>query len=315
MRAKMRKYDSENFAESCVPADRMDLSKVKLHPIGERINKVSVKDFPNPESEVGPFRNEDLDRLAQRLVESYKNKKKVIAMLGAHVIKCGLSLYTIDLMERKVIKHVALNGAGAIHDFEIALIGATSEYVEQNLIDGSFGMAKETGVINEIVKESHEGFGASVGKYIEDHLEYKKFSILANAYRLKIPATVHVAIGTDIIHQHPNFDGAAAGRASYEDFKIFATSVSELEEGVILNVGSAVILPEVFLKALSTVRNLRYRVNKFTAANLDMINHYRPRVNVVERPTSGGGEGFNIIERHERTIPYLYKKIVENLDS
>lgn len=324
---KTDKYGSQNFEESSGsvdsrnPADRVDVSRVKLHSIRERRNKVSVRDFLNPESEAdrfrsaGSFRSEDLDELAVRIVESHRKGKKIIVMLGAHVIKCGLSLYIIDLMEKRVITHVALNGAGAIHDFEIALIGATSESVEKNLIDGSFGMARETGTINDIVNESHSGFGESVGKYVEDNLEYKKFSILANAYRLGIPATVHVAIGTDIIHQHPNFNGASTGRASYKDFRILASSVSDLQHGVILNIGSAVILPEVFLKTLSIVKNLGYRVTEFTAANLDMIDHYRPRVNVVERPTSAGGRGFIVIERHEKTIPYLHGKIVENISS
>lgn len=306
-------YYRSNPIEKMSEYRRIDLKKVKLYSISERMNRVSIKDFVNPESEIGPFEDEDLDRLAERIVESYRSGKKVILMSGAHLIKCGLSLYIIELMKKKIITHLALNGAGAIHDFEIAFIGATSEYVEQNLADGSFGMAKETGIINEIVKKSRSGFGESVGRYIEENLEHRRFSILGNAYRLKIPATVHVAIGTDIIHQHPNFDGAATGRASYEDFRIFVASVSELEGGVIINVGSAVILPEVFLKALSTARNLGCTVSKFTAANLDMIDHYRPRVNVVERPTAEGGKGFNIIERHEKTIPYLYKKVTERL--
>jgi deoxyhypusine synthase len=197
----------------------IDLQKVRLYPIRERVNKVSVSDFLDPESEIGPFRSRDLERLGQKIVESHKRKGQIIAMLGAHVIKCGLSLYVVDLMQRGVITHVALNGAGAIHDFEIGLIGATSEHVEGSLTDGSFGMAKETGTINEIVKNSRVGFGHTVGEYIEKNLKYRRYSILANAYRFGLPATVHVAIGTDIIHQHPNFDGAATGKATYDDFK------------------------------------------------------------------------------------------------
>jgi deoxyhypusine synthase len=313
-------HGSADFLQSNGSADRIDFRKVKLHPIRQRTHKVSLKDFLNPQSKqerdlLADYRNESLDELAQSIVEAHRNKKKTITMLGAHVIKCGLSRYIIHLMERGIITHVALNGAGAIHDFEVALIGATSEYVEKNLVDGSFGMARETGEINEIVRRTDGGFGESVGRYVQDNLEFKKFSILANAYRLGIPVTVHVAIGTDIIHQHPNFDGASTGRASYRDFKILVSSVAELEKGVVLNIGSAVILPEVFLKALSVAKNLGYSVSRFTAANLDMIDHYRPRVNVVERPTSQGGRGFVILGRHEKTIPYLYQQIVKTLTS
>jgi len=317
---KTDKCGSDASSESHRSADRIDLTRVKLHPIGERRHKVSLKDFLTPESKVerhrlADYRNESLDELAETIAETHRNKKKTITMLGAHVIKCGLSLYVIRLMERGIITHVALNGAGAIHDFEVALIGATSEYVEKNLVDGSFGMARETGKINEIINGTDGGFGESVGRYVQDNLEFKQFSILANAYRLGIPVTVHVAIGTDIIHQHPNFDGASTGRASYRDFTILASSVANLDKGVVLNIGSAVVLPEVFLKALSVAKNLGYSVSTFTAANLDMIDHYRPRVNVVERPTSHGGRGFVILGRHERTIPYLYQQIMRALSS
>ncbi|KPJ50563.1 hypothetical protein AMJ40_02590 [candidate division TA06 bacterium DG_26] len=292
---------------------KFDPKRVKLHPIRERRYKISVDDFVRLDSCVSPFASKTLDRLAERIAKGHRERRIIIAMLGAHVIKCGLSLFIIDLLERKIISHVALNGAGAIHDFEIGLIGATSEYVEETLVDGSFGMAQETGIINDIVRLQSDGFGASVGKYIEENLAHRRFSILANAYRLRIPATVHVAIGTDIIHQHPNFDGAATGRATYEDFKIFVSSVTQLEGGVILNIGSAVMLPEVFLKAFSIARNLGHQITTLTAANLDMIDHYRPRVNVLERPAKGRGEKLNVIERHEKTIPYLYRRVLEKL--
>ncbi|MBS3096375.1 hypothetical protein J4480_02940, partial [Candidatus Woesearchaeota archaeon] len=241
---------------------------------------------------------------------------QIILMMGAHVIKVGMSLLVIDLMKKRIITHVAMNGAGPIHDFELALIGETSEYVEQTIEDGTFGMIEETGsILNEAIKEgakNNYGMGYAVGKKINDlNLPNKGYSILYNAYKLNIPVTVHAAIGTDIIHQHPNCDGAAVGKTSYQDFKIFAESVSRLEDGVILNVGCAVILPEVFLKALTIARNLGYKVENITAANFDMINHYRPRENVVQRPTSLGGKGFIIIERHEKTIPTLHRKIVD----
>ena len=218
-------------------------------------------------------------------------------------------------MKKGIIKHIAMNGAGPIHDFELALIGETSEYVEDTIEDGTFGMIEETGkILNEAIKEGAKnnfGFGYSIGKKISDlNLPNKEYSILYNAYKLKVPITVHVAIGTDIIHQHPNCDGASIGKTTYHDFRLMAESVSKLESGVIINAGSAVILPEVFLKALTITRNLGYKVENITAANLDMINHYRPRENVVTRPTSLGGKGYNIIERHEKTIPTLHRKIV-----
>ena len=239
-------------------------------------------------------------------------------MTGAHVIKVGMSLLIIDLMKKGVIKHIAMNGAFPIHDFELALIGETSEYVERAIEDGTFGMVEETGrILNEAIKEgakNNEGMGYSIGKKISDlNLPNKEYSILYNAYKLKIPVTVHVAIGTDIIHQHPSCDGAAVGQTSYHDFKIFAESVSKLENGVILNIGCAVILPEVFLKALTIARNLGCKVENITTANLDMIDHYRPRENVVHRPTSLGGKGFIIIEKHEKTIQTLHRKIVESI--
>src|SRR3989338_5253062 len=260
----------------------------------------------------------DFNELVNKIINSYKNNKQIILMIGAHVMKVGMSLLIIDLMKKGIIKHIAMNGAGPIHDFELALIGETSEYVENTIEDGTFGMIEETGkILNEAIKEGAEndfGYGYSIGKKISDlNLKNKECSVLYNAYKLNIPVTVHVAIGTDIIHQHPSCDGAAIGKTSYKDFKIFAESVSKLEEGVILNLGSAVILPEVFLKALTVARNLGYKVEKITAANFDMNNHYRPRENVVTRPTSLGGRGFIIIGRHEHTIPTFHRLLVSGI--
>ena len=296
----------------------LDFSKIKTISIKERKNKVNLSNLIKPENSKVLFNSKEFNELVERIISAHKNKKQIILMMGAHVIKTGMSLLVIDLMEKNVLKHIAMNGAGPIHDFELALIGETSEYVEQTVEDGTFGMIEETGrMLNDAIKDGAKnnlGMGHAVGKKIDElNLKNKEYSILWNAYKLNIPATVHAAIGTDIIHQHPNCDGAAIGKTSYQDFKIFAESVSRLDEGAILNAGCAVILPEVFLKALTIARNLGFKVEKITAANLDMIDHYRPRENVVKRPTSLGGEGFMIIEKHEKTIPTLHRKIVNNI--
>lgn len=296
----------------------LDFSKIKTIPIKERKNKVKLSDLIKPEDSKIFFKSKDFDDLIDRIIKSHKNKKQIIFMIGAHVIKVGMSLLIIDLMKKGIINHIAMNGACPIHDFELALIGETSEYVERTIEDGTFGMIEETGrflneAINDGAKKSY-GMGYAIGKKIYDlNLPNKEYSILYNAYKLRIPVTVHVAIGTDIIHQHPSCDGASIGKTSYQDFKSFAESVSKLEDGVILNIGSSVILPEVFLKALTIARNLGYKVEKITAANFDMIDHYRPRENVVHRPTSLGGKGFIIIERHEKTIPSMHRKVINNL--
>jgi len=298
--------------------EMLDFSKIKTIPIKERKNKVKLSDLIEPENSEIKINSKELDELAERIVLAYKNKKQVILMMGAHVIKVGMSLLIIDLIKKNVIKHIAMNGAGPIHDFELALAGETSEYVEKTIENGTFGMAEETGrILNEAIKEgakNNYGMGYVMGKKISDlNLPNKEYSILYNAYKLKVPVTVHVAIGTDIIHQHPSCDGASVGKTTYNDFKIFAESASRLEKGVILNVGSSVILPEIFLKALTIARNLGFKVENFTAANLDMIDQYRPRENVVQRPTSLGGKGFMIIEKHEKTIPTLHRKIVDKI--
>ncbi len=297
----------------------LDFNKIKTISIKQRKNKVKLSDLVKPENSKVLMDSIELNDLVYRIINAHVRGKQIILMMGAHVIKVGMSLLIIDLMRKGVITHIAMNGAGPIHDFELALIGETSEYVEKTIEDGTFGMIEETGkILNEAIKEgakSNYGMGYSIGKKINDlNLPNKEDSILYNAYKLSIPVTVHVAIGTDIIHQHPSCDGAAMGKTSYQDFKIFAESVSKLEEGVILNIGCAVILPEVFLKALTIARNLGYKVKKITAANFDMNNHYRPRENVVTRPTSLGGHGFTIIERHEKTIPTLHRLIINKME-
>ena len=296
----------------------LDFSKIKTISIKQRKNKVNLNDLIKPENSKMLINSKDFDELVDRIITAHKNNKQIIFMIGAHVIKVGMSLLIIDLMKKGVIKHIAMNGAGPIHDFELALIGETSEYVENTIEDGTFGMIEETGrILNEAIKEgvkNNNGMGYAIGKKINDlNLPNDEYSILYNAYKLNIPVTVHVAIGTDIIHQHPTCDGAAIGKTTYQDFKLFSESVSKLEDGVILNIGCAVVLPEVFLKALTIARNLGFKVENITAANFDMMDHYRPRENVVKRPTSLGGEGYIIIEKHEKTIPTLHRKIVDNI--
>jgi hypothetical protein len=239
--------------------------------------------------------------------------------MGAHVIKVGLSPVIIDLMKRGLITAVALNGAGIIHDFELALAGCTSEDVAQSLASGQFGMAKETGeCLNEAVQEGANeeiGLGLAVGRMIhEKKLPYSDISILAEGYRLNIPVTVHVAFGTDIIHLHPSFDSAKTGKATYRDFQIFASVISSLQGGIYLNIGSAVIMPEVFLKAITLVRNLGYNVDNFTTVNIDFLSHYRPMTNVVRRPTADTGKGYNLIGHHELILPLIAAGVIETID-
>lgn len=252
----------------------------------------------------------DLRSLAADIVQARRRGRPVILMMGAHPIKCGLGPVLIDLMERGLITCLSLNGAGAIHDFEMAMWGRTSEDVARGLEDGSFGMARETAdLINGAVIQGDAqdlGFGESLGLMLsEERAPHRKLSLLAACRRLGIPATVHIAVGTDIVHQHPSFDGAAAGRASHRDFRILAHQVSKLSGGVVINLGSTVILPEVFLKALTVARNLGGRAKSFTAANFDMVQHYRPNVNVVQRPTAGGGRGYSFTGHHEIMVPLL----------
>jgi hypothetical protein len=240
--------------------------------------------------------------------------------MGAHVIKCGLSPLIIELMKKRVISAIAFNGACSIHDFEIAFIGETSEDVSENILKGVFGMVKESPeMINQAIRKCKDkdiGIGQAIGEKIDQlNLPYKDYSILYQGLKLNIPVTIHVAIGTDIIHQHKECDGAALGKGSFHDFKIFTNEVTKLGDGgVYLNIGSAVILPEVFLKALTIARNLGYEIKNFTTVNMDKISHYRPKVNVVQRPTKEMGEGFSLIGHHEIMIPLLTKAILEKIE-
>jgi hypothetical protein len=251
-------------------------------------------------------------------VQAVVRGRPVVVMMGAHPIKCGLNPIFVDLMQRGAIAAVAFNGAGAIHDFEMALIGQTSEDVQRGLEDGSFGMVDETGrQMNGVLAAGVQqgiGAGRALGEAIvTGKFPHKDASILHQGIVSDIPVTVHIAIGTDIIHQHPAADGAVLGEASYLDFQKFASVVAQLEGGVVLNIGSAVIMPEVFLKALTIARNLGHKVESFTSVTFDMNRHYRPMENVVRRPTSIAGSGYYIVGHHELLVPLWAAAVLESL--
>lgn len=310
----------------------IDFALVKTYPLAERRNLVHLADLIAPETPPPPFENADLEAVAARIVAARQAGRPVIWMMGAHVIKCGLSRVLIELLRRRIVTHVAGNGAVSIHDFELALIGATSEDVATGLEDGTFGMADETGrLMHTAIRAGARdglGYGAAIGRFMAENpalFPHREVSVLYNAYALGIPATIHVTLGADIIHQHPAADFAALGAASGADFRRFAISVSELEGGVFLNFGSAVTGPEVFLKALTIARNLGYSAARITTANFDLLPlgdpqqprgyadplyYYRPRKNIVLRPASLGGQGYHITGDHTVTIPTLYHHII-----
>jgi hypothetical protein len=307
----------------------VDLSSVKTYPLKERKNKVKVSDFASPAFADCTLKDflaglpnilagDNFRQIISAIAIAYKNSKPIIAMLGGHVVKCGLAPVLISMMEKGIITGIAMNGATSIHDFEIALTGETSEDVADNIEKGVFGMWEETGsLINDTIKQGQKrniGMGQALGeKLLEIKAPYNNVSLLASAFSLNIPATIHVAIGTDIIHQHPSADGSAIGQTSFTDFRIFVSEIANLDGGVLLNFGSAVIMPEVFLKALSIARNLGYNVEKFITANFDMFQHYRPIENVVKRPTSMGGKGYSITGHHEIMIPLLAYAIMDKI--
>jgi hypothetical protein len=307
----------------------LDLSNVKTYPLAQRKSKVSTSDFAKTWQKGGTFKDfmgglpdilagSQIKAVVAAIAAAFQNKKTVLFAMGAHVIKVGLNPMVIDLMERGVISAVAMNGAGIVHDLELAMIGRTSEDVATALGDGSFGMARETcEFLNAAVARTRNesaGLGDAVGRAIlENNLPDSKYSILAAGVRLGIPVTIHVAIGTDIIHMHPGFEADAAGSASHRDFRTFASVISTLEGGVFLNVGSAVILPEIFLKAVTLARNLGYVLDNFTTVNLDFIRHYRPMTNVVHRPTAQGGQGYHLTGHHEIMVPLIAAGVIEQI--
>jgi hypothetical protein len=307
----------------------LDLSRLATYPLASRKSKVGGEQLGKPSRPRGSFRDfwqglpdvlaaKDLRELVARMKLAREGGRAILWGLGAHVIKVGLSPIVIDLMERGYVQGLALNGAGIIHDFELAVAGHTSEEVGEALGDGKFGMAEETGaLLNEAIRKgvaSGLGLGESVSSFLSGlGPAHPKSSLLLNAYRLAIPVTVHVAVGTDIIHMHPSASGEAIGAGSLLDFRLFSSLVRDLDRGgVYLNFGSAVLLPEVFLKAVSVVRNLGHTLSDFSTANFDFIRHYRPRVNVVERPVTGKGRGFDFVGHHEILMPLLAAGLLES---
>jgi len=309
------------------PLPRIDLARVRTIPLASRPSKVSLSLLGTPPRKGTSFRAferglprilaaKEFHALADAIAQAARRRKTVLWMIGAHVIKTGLSPVLIELMRRRALTALAMNGAGAIHDFEMARHGATSEDVVAGLKDGTFGMARETGEFfaRALTRRLLSGYGEAVGAAIADErLPNRRISLLYSAFESGIPATVHVAIGTDITHAQPTARGEDIGRASHEDFRTLCAVVATLEGGVVINVGSAVVLPEVFLKALTVARNLGHRVRKFTAANLDMIQHYRPNLNVVQRPTQLGGRRIVLTGHHELLVPMLAQAIIERL--
>lgn len=309
----------------------LDPTNIKTYVASDRASKVKTGELAVPPHKgmsvrgflsglPGILKARDLQTIANAIVEAKKKNRAVIAMFGGHVIKCGCAPVLLSMARKGFITCFASNGAAAVHDAELAAWGQTSEDVAAQLEDGSFGMARDTAeILNsaaKVARQKSEGFGQSLGcLLLERGYPYVKNSIAAGSFGLKIPYTVHAAIGTDIVHQHPDADGAAIGESSLRDFRIFAAQAARLGEGgVLLNLGSAVIMPEVFLKALSLARNLGYPVRNFIAVNMDMIQHYRPAVNVVQRPVAGGGQGFSITGHHEIMIPLLAAAVCEFAD-
>ncbi len=336
-----RKFDLRVFCVSAVkvvnvlskkvdkPFKPIDLAPLKTYSLASRKSKVDRTDFARawrPQGSLKDFLDQlprilaagDFRAVVSAIAKAHKAGKNVVLAMGAHVIKVGLNPIVVDLMERGVLTAVAMNGAGIIHDLELAMAGKTSEDVLEGLEHGAFGMAKETAdFLNHAMSVAAKeglGLGQAVGRAItKENLPFAKESILATAERLQVPATIHVAIGTDIIHVHPAFDPGAAGKASHLDFRLFASVVAALQDGVYMNVGSAVVLPEVFLKALTLARNVGHKVNRFTTVNMDFIRHYRPSTNVVERPTIKGGKGYSLVGHHEIMFPLLAAAVIEKL--
>lgn len=301
----------------------IDLSQIKTYSIKERKNLVSVKQFAKLAPPTGGFEQfisslpdvlaaASFRKVVEAIVRAHKGGRPVAIALGGHVVKCGLSPVIIDLMERGIVTALSMNSAAAIHDYEISLTGETSEDVAYSIQDGSFGMVTETAEAFRIASANGArdsiGLGRALGDKInKDKNRFKRFSLLASSAKLNMPATVHVAIGADTVDMHPNTSGKDRGESSLIDFKILTSVVAALEGGVWLNIGSAVIMPEVFLKALTLARNLGHKVENFVTVNMDMIQHYRTQTNVVKRPTS---HGYAITGHHELMLPLLRMAIL-----
>lgn len=308
----------------------LSLEGLKTYSLSERHSKVSREDFGRPWDKGGSLKEfvarlprilagETLREVAAAWVKARRAGRQVLLGMGAHPIKVGLNPVLIDLLQKGLLTGVAMNGAGIVHDAEVAMVGVTSEDVDQDLGCGRFGMARETaeflnGAISRGAKAGL-GLGEAVGReLLAADFPYKHLSLLAAAARLEMPLTVHVAVGTDIIHLHPSVNPEALGAATHLDFRLFAALVSELSDGVFINLGSAVIIPEVFLKALTLARNLGHEAAPLTTVNLDFVQHYRPLTNVVRRPTAGAGKGYALTGHHELLFPLLAALVVEQME-
>jgi len=310
------------------PYEEFDLSAVRTYPLASRKSKARVEDFARPTAPGGSFKAwfdslpailgaGDLRRVVDAIVSARRREAGVVWGIGAHVIKTGVSPVLIDLMERGYVSALAMNGAGLIHDFEIALSGATSEDVDESLGPGRFGMAEETGRELNAAIAAARAAGKGLGQGVAESLAQRRaphaaYSLLVAAHRLNVPVTVHVALGTDIIHMHPAAQGADIGETSLRDFRYLASIVARLEGGVYLNCGSAVILPEVFLKAVALARNHGVSLDRLTTVNIDFARLYRPQTNVVSRPVAGTrGTGISLVGHHEILIPLMAAAILE----
>ena len=320
-----------------MPYPQFDRTQLKLKPLGERIHDMTLDYILSPDDPINPVADRSLPEIAARMVDARQAGRPVILLMGAHVIKQGLSRLVIDLMERGLLTHVAMNGAGPIHDYELALIGATTESVARYVSEGQFGLWQETGRLNDIIAAGNRdglGLGEAVGREIETQkLPHRDASICAAGYRLRVPVTVHISLGYDIIHEHPNCDGAALGSASYRDFLVIAQTISQLQGGVALSVGTQVMGPEVFLKALAMARNVAVQrgeaIQRFTTAVFDLtdlgpdIHHeapkseaayyFRPFKTLLVRTVADGGESFYVRGLYRQTFATLYRQLRDRL--
>jgi hypothetical protein len=314
-----------------MPHPRFDRSRLRVRPLAERQHDLDLSAVLPLDAELPPFDHPALAVLGERLVEARRRGAARMLVMGAHVLRAGVARFLIDLMSRGLLDHIALNGAGPIHDWEMALIGATTESVARYIQTGEFGLWEETGRLNDVIGAAARdrlGLGEAVGRAIEQgDFPHKEVSVLAAAYRLGVPATVHVGVGHDILHEHANCDGAALGAASYHDFLVFAQTVTRLEGGVLLNFGSAVMGPEVYLKALSMARNVAHQegrvIRHFTTAVFDLVPldgdtrkqapkddpryYYRPWKTILVRTVADGGESFYVRGDHRQTLPHLWR--------
>jgi len=311
----------------------LNLSRIQTYPLSSRHSKVNIADFAVSWRRGKSFRSfldtlpdflavKSLRAVVRAIVRARGRGKPVILGMGAHPTKVGLNPILIDLMKRNIITAVAVNGAVIIHDFELAYLGHTSEEVDAEIDSGRFGMAEDTGhILNSAILEGWKtglGIGEAVGRYMTKHprqFPHRQRSLLVTGHRLGIPITVHVAMGTDIIHMHPAADGAAIGGGSLVDFRTLVSLVSDMEGGVYINLGSAVMLPEVFLKTVTLSRNLGRSLKNITTVNMDFLPHYRPMTNVVRRPTQKGGQGYSLVGHHEIMVPLLAAAIIEQITS